>query len=302
MTKRFAVPTIALVGLLLFSPVSRAQQGGGLDERQPRAVYDSDRRGEKPSPAPRRDISGIWETATSSGAGTQAKGAQLFPSSEDGQLPANGRPEGEPPYTPLGWEAFLANKPSVGATMVLSAETNDPVKGGATGYGCDPTGFPRLLLYNLRTSRIIQTPENVVILYMFNKKWRVIRTDVPELPKEFDEPAWFGYSVGRWEDDYTFVVQSGGMDERTWLDAAGRPHSDALRVEERYQRVDRDHLLVTVIIDDPKMYTKPWTALRMSLRLQSPAFQIGEMECAPSETMKYNNLFANPAAGVDTKK
>jgi hypothetical protein len=217
-------------------------------------------------------------------------------------MPSDGKPEHELPFTPLGREAFLVNKPSVGANMVLSALTNDPVKGGVTGTGCDPVGFPRLALYNYRTHRIIQTPENVVILYMFNKKWRVIRTDLPELPREFDEPAWFGYSVGRWEDDYTFVAHAGGFDERSWLDAAGRPHSDALRVEERYQRVDRDHLLVTIVIDDPKMYTRPWTALRMSFRLQSPSFQIREMECVPSETLKYNQLFANPAAGIDTEK
>jgi hypothetical protein len=59
---------------------------------------------------------------------------------------------------------------------------------------------------------------------------------------------------------------------------------------------------VTIIIDDPKMYTKPWTALRMSFRLQSPTFEIREMECVPSETMKYNNLFANPAADVSNEK
>lgn len=304
MTKLLSVlAMVTVAALLLSSPLARAQKNQGADRPQPkqpqRAMYDFDFPNEKPLPAPVHDIGGIWVPAKSPDAGTQAKGAQLFPSSEDVKLPANGRPEGEPPYTPAGWEAFLANKPSVGATMVLSAQTTDPVKGGVTGYGCDPVGFPRLLFYNFRASRIIQTPENVVMLYMFTKKWRVIPTDGQELPKEFPEPRWFGYSVGRWVDDYTFVVKSGGMDERTWIDAAGRPLSDALQVEERYQRVDRNHLLLTVIIDDPKMYTKPWTAMRMSLRLQSPNLDMAEMECAPSEVKRYNDLFANPAAGID---
>jgi hypothetical protein len=259
--------------------------------RQPGAVYDFDRKGETPAPAPRRDISGTWEPAAGPSAGIQADGAQ--------QMRSDGKPEHELPFTELGRKMFLANEPSVGATMVLSAVTNDPVKGGVTGFGCDPVGFPRLVLWNLRTSRIIQTPENVVVLYLFNKKWRVIPTNQAELPKEFDEPRWFGYSVGKWVDDYTFVVNSGGFDERTWLDAAGRPHSDALRVEERYQRVDRDHLVLTVTIDDPKMYTKPWTALKIPLRLQSPNFDIREMECVPSENALYNKMFANPAAGLD---
>jgi len=275
---------MALVGLWSFVPLAYSQA------RQPGAVYDFDRKGETPGPAPRRDVSGIWVPAEGAGAGVQANGAQLMPS--------DGKPEHELPFTPVGREAFLAHKPSVGVTAVTPALTNDPVKGGETGTGCDPVGFPRITLWNLRTIRIMQTPENVVILYLLNNKWRVIRTDQRELPAEFDEPRWFGYSVGRWEDDYTFVAQSAGFDERTWLDAAGRPHSDALRVEERYQRVDRDHLLATVTIDDPKMYTKPWTAHKISLRLQSPTFDIREMECAPSENAEYNKFIANPAAGL----
>jgi hypothetical protein len=285
MGSRGKVAAGALVATLLCVPLAYSQA------RQPGAVYDFDRKGETPAPAPRRDISGTWEPAAGPQVGVQADGAK--------EMPSSGKPEHELPFTALGREAFLANKPSVGATMVLSAVTNDPVKGGVTGTGCDPVGFPRLVLWNLRTSRIIQTPENVVVLYLFNKKWRVIRTDLQELPKEFDEPRWFGYSVGRWADDYTFVVQSGGFDERTWIDAAGRPHSDALRVEERYQRVDREHLMLTVTIDDPKMYTKPWTALKMSLRLQPPSFDMREMECVPSENALYNKLFAEPAAGID---
>jgi hypothetical protein len=258
--------------------------------RQPGAIYDFDRPGEKPGPAPRRDISGIWTPASGAQAGVQADGAMLKPS--------RGRPQDEIPYTPLGRETFLSRKPSVGITAVTPALTTDPVKGGITGYGCDPVGFPRLMLWNFRTIRIMQSPENVVILYMLNNKWRVIRTDIPELPKEFDEPRWHGYSVGRWQDDFTFVAQTSGIDERTWVDAAGRPHSDQLVVTERYQRVDREHLLASLTIEDPKMYTQPWDAFRMSLRLQTPTFDIREMECVPSETAEYNKLIARPAASL----
>ena len=62
--------------------------------------------------------------------------------------------------------------------------------------------------------------------------------------------------------------------------------------------MDRDHLLLTVVIEDPEMYSKPWTALSMSLRLQSPTFDIREMECVPSETAAYNEEIARPAAGL----
>ena len=85
-----------------------------------------------------------------------------------------------------------------------------------------------------------------------------IWTDGRELPKD-SESRWYGYSVGRWQDDYTFVVDTVGLDERTWLDNAGDPHSDQMRVEETYHRVDQNTLELTVKIDDPKAYTKPWT-------------------------------------------
>jgi hypothetical protein len=243
--------------------------------RQPGAVYDADVKGEKPAPAPRRDLSGTWEPATSANAGVNADGVRD---------PA--------PFTAEGREAFLANKPTRGTTAVPVAENNDPFQ------KCDPQGFPRIVLHNFRTSRILQTPENVVILYLYNRKWRVIWTDGRALPKDVDEPRWWGYSVGRWVDDYTFVVESAGFDARSWLDNAGRPHSEAMRVEERYRRVDRDHLEMTVVIDDPKYYTKPWTAQVISLRLQSPNFDIRENECVPSEMELYQKLYGElEAAG-----
>src|SRR6266705_1319702 len=86
----------------------------------------------------------------------------------------------------------------------------------------DPTGFPRIILYELRPVQILHTPESVLMLYMFEKRWRVIWTDGRQLPKDPD-PRWYGYSVGHWEDDYTLVVETVGMDERTWLDNAGDP-------------------------------------------------------------------------------
>jgi len=288
MEKRFMVLvcTVGVAGViaLLVMPAT----GFGQEERvvrQPGAVYDFDFKNEKPMPAPRRDISGVWEPAAGPGAGINATGAQ--------QMPSDGKPEHELPFTPEGRAAFMEHKPTFGVTMVPSALTNDPMP------GCDPQGFPRIVLHNFRTSRIIQTPENVVILYEFNKKWRTIWTDGRQLPKEVDEPRWWGYSVGRWIDDYTFVAESTGFDDRTWLDNAGRPHSDAMRVREEYKRTDRDHLVMTITIDDPKYYTKPWTALILPLRLQKPDFDIREMECSPSETARYNKLFANPAAGIE---
>jgi hypothetical protein len=85
------------------------------------------------------------------------------------------------------------------------------------------------------------------------------------------------------------------LDERTWLDNAGDPHSSELRVEERYFRVDHDTVELTVKIDDPKAYTEPWLARdKMHLRLQPAKTDILEMICAPTEAEEYKKTIANP--------
>jgi hypothetical protein len=283
----FALLCSSMLTLLMLS-FARAQQSAqqstpqAPQARQPGAVYDFDNKDERPRPAPIHDLSGIWEPAAGPSDGIQPFGAKAMPS--------DGKPEHELPYTPQGLEAFRRAKPGIGLREVPAALVNDPLD------FCDPAGFPREDLFELRTTEILQTPQQVVILYEFDKVWRVIWTDGRELPKD-PEPRWFGYSVGKWEDDYTFVVQSNGMDERTWIDNGGRPHSDELRIEERFHRRDYDHLEITVIIDDPKFYTKPWVALdKLPMRLQSPNFDIREMICAPSETADYNKGLADPAA------
>ncbi len=235
------------------------------------------------APAPRRDLSGIWDPPNLSG--LQVLGANA--------VPEDGKPGHQLPYTPLGLEALKRTKPSNGTRSVLPTETNDPV------VYCNPQGFPREDLYELRTVQVLQTPQSVVMLYQFGRIWRVIWTDGRELPKD-PEPRWYGYSVGKWEGDYTFVVQTSGLDERTWLDRAGRPHSDALRVEERFHRLDHDHLELTVTIDDPKMYTKPWVALdKLRFELQQPTFDVHEMICSPAELEEYNKAIGNAASEKD---
>lgn len=317
MPRRFVAPIVSLIAGLMLVPITTSAQ-----LRQPGLVYDFDRTDEKPAPPPKHDISGVWEPALGPGAGIQGKGALAMGSCEyrvpgvpysgyaydpKAPIPDCLRPAVEPPYTALGRETLLSHVPTEGYRMVPSVESNDPEP------ACNPQGFPRIVLHLFRTSRIIQTPDNVAILYELNKKWRAIWTDGRKLPENPEQPTWgalyapesrwWGYSVGRWEDDYTFVGESNGFNDKTWIDNAGLPHSAALHVEERYHRVDRNHLEMTIIIDDPKMYTKPWVALnKLRLRLQSPSFDIPEEECSPLETEEYNKMFASPAAGKDTTK
>ena len=122
---------------------------------------------------------------------------------------------------------------------------------------CLPTGLPMRAL--LRTPfKILQVPGATVILYESRTTFRQILTDGRPLPKEVDWPAWQGFSVGRWEGE-TFVVESAGFNGRAWLDQAGYPATTALRLTERFRRRDFGHMDLEMTIDDPPMYTKPWT-------------------------------------------
>ena len=95
-------------------------------------------------------------------------------------------------------------------------------------------------------------------------------------------------------DDYTFVVETTGLNPRSWLDHAGRPHSDALRVEERFHRVDHDNMELTVTIYDPKMYTEPWQGLnKFPLHLQPPDFDMPEFLCSPIDFAEYKKQIGN---------
>jgi hypothetical protein len=105
--------------------------------------------------------------------------------------------------------------------------------------------------------KVIQTPDLLVMLFEAYHSYREIFTDGRSLP-QVREPAWFGYSVGRWEGD-TLVVDTVGVNEKTWLDDSGHPHSDELHIIERFRRIDFGHIQVEITIDDPKAYLKPWT-------------------------------------------
>jgi len=104
--------------------------------------------------------------------------------------------------------------------------------------------------------KLIQTPGELIVLFEAFHSYREIFTDGRSLPKDLD-PAWFGYSVGRWQGD-TLVVESTGINDMTWLDDGGHPHSDALRITEKLHRSDFGHMAVELTIDDPRTYSRPW--------------------------------------------
>ena len=126
-----------------------------------------------------------------------------------------------------------------------------------TSSRCLPFGLPLNSMLS-EPVKIIQSPRLTAILYEADDKYRQIYTDGRTLPKEFDQPAWNGHSVGKWDRD-TLVVETAGFNDKSALDYIGHPHSEALRVVERYHRRDFGHLDVEMTFDDPTMYTKPFS-------------------------------------------
>ena len=121
---------------------------------------------------------------------------------------------------------------------------------------CKPTGVPHLNA-NPLPYKIVQTPDLVLILYEENTVFRQIFLDGRE-PVEDALPRWLGYSTGTWEGD-ELVVGTTGLSEESWLDGMGHPHTDSMRVIERFRRRDAGHLEIETTIDDPDAYARPIT-------------------------------------------
>jgi hypothetical protein len=124
---------------------------------------------------------------------------------------------------------------------------------GRPSYNCLPSGPEADRAAGWK--RILQTPALIAILND-DLSYRVIHMDGRELEAN-PAPSWMGYSVGRWDGD-TLIVESAGYNDKTWLSRYGQPHTEALRVTERYRRRDFGHLQVEVTFTDPALYAKPW--------------------------------------------
>jgi hypothetical protein len=139
---------------------------------------------------------------------------------------------------------------------------------------CLPVSVPFHNFFNL--TRIVQTPALMVMLYESpNSPHRTVFTDGRDLPKD-PNPTWLGYSVGRWEGD-TLVVTTAGFNDRGWLDSAGHPQTESLRITERIRRRDFGHMDFEITIDDPNVFTKPFTV--KTERLLAPDTDLLEDVC-----------------------
>jgi hypothetical protein len=123
---------------------------------------------------------------------------------------------------------------------------------------CLPAGVPRISPF---PQKFVQTPTLLVILDEGNiHSFRQIFLDGRGHPKNMD-PLWMGHSIGKWEGD-TLVIDTVGLNDKTWINGQGVPHSDQLHVIERYRRPDLGHLEAEITIEDPKAFTAPHTFKR----------------------------------------
>jgi hypothetical protein len=156
------------------------------------------------------------------------------------------------------------------------------------GY-CLPPGVPRID-FSGGPFKILHSPGVTAFLHetLVGMIFRQVLTDGRPLPA-VSEPTWLGYSIGRWDGD-ALVVETAGFKDGGWLDTLkARPHSDALHVTERFRRKDFGHMELTVTIDDPKAYLKPWT-VRAALNLL-PDTELIEAFCdGHDKTMEHRRI------------
>jgi hypothetical protein len=274
---------LGLGALVILSSVATAQTAQsqskpGNEARSPWKYYPMDRAVGEGGPAPKRDLTGTW-----AGPGSGAS----VPKGTNAQGPT------APPLTPLGERLYAMNKP-IG--KYSPAGTNDP----HSRY-CDPFGFPQNMTNEIRGMTITSLPDRTFILIQYMDVWREIWTDGRALPTTVGgngsdalDPKYNGYSVGHWEDDYTFVVDTTGLDDSTWTTKNGYPHSVNAHVQERFKRVDKNDLTLTITMDDPKLYTKQFFLGEEHFRW-IPNQQVDDFTCIPSQVQQYLKEMGDPA-------
>jgi hypothetical protein len=207
--------------------------------------------------------------------------------------PSNMGDSGTKLLTALGKKLFAANKSATGSSPVKGSLSNDPL------FTCDPLGLTGdLWAVAPRAFEFVPTPDRILQFFEWQHQFRTVWIDGRQLPKNPD-PRWEGYSVGRWEGD-TFVVDTIGFDDRSWVDRWGHPHSTEMRVQERYRRPTPDKLEMRITITDPKIYMQPWVsdATIHTLQLEKGMDERLETYCVPSEEQAYIKEQLNPAEGI----
>jgi hypothetical protein len=297
--------SVTLFGALLLAPMVWAQGGPGPGGRGILAHSPANDN----KPYDKHDLSGIWSRNGSPGG---YGGGGTCRDCGD-----RGFGTDVPPLTPIGQKMFDANKPSYGrlsGTADAAAHPEEPIgrrravppANDTDPYQhCNPMGPSRALIYP-DPLEMLALPDRLIQQFEWGYGVRTIWTDGRKPLLDPDQQRWWGYSVGRWDGD-TFIVTTTGVDERTWVDHFGYPHSVDMVLEERYRRSAYDVLELSMTITDPKVYTQPWVSEPKRFRkLTKEAIKTvdgwtGLMEdlCAPADEVDlFNKRVRDPAGGV----
>jgi hypothetical protein len=157
----------------------------------------------------------------------------------------------DPPLTPQALAIFRRNREGL-SFEETGLDERDPLT------FCFPVGSVRQMM--LRQFELVQSPKEVILIHEFNSEVRRIYMDGRAHPDGWPF-GWMGHSTGRYDGD-SLVVDTVGFNDKTWFDRAGTPHSDALHVVERFRRPAQETLAVDFRFEDPKTFTRSWTASR----------------------------------------
>ena len=279
-TKRICAPALATGVLLLFGA-----QLAGAQNLPDEAAASIPRTADG-----RPDLSGIWQSFTTANWNILAHSAETGPHDDvmgvwSAQRGGLGIVEGnEIPYQP--WAAEK-QKENFANRMVVNV-TNDPSRfdTGDPEIQCFRAGVPRAN-YMPFPFQIVQTPEQVFMIYEYKGAYREINIDSDSLAPS---DTWMGWSNGHWDGD-TLVVDVTGFNGYTWFDRAGNFHSDALHVVERWTPLSPYHIRYEATIEDPNVFTRPWTMSFTLYKNIDPDAQLVEFNCVPfAEKLMYEPL------------
>ncbi|MEQ1573183.1 MAG: hypothetical protein ABL993_02950 [Vicinamibacterales bacterium] len=192
------------------------------------------------------------------------------------------------PYQPWARAKTLSEVSTTGPDGKFELNTDPYVR-----Y-CEPLGLVRMFGYPGK-SRFVQTPEAVYILDEIGPTFRVVWLNGthPEDP----DPQYWGHSIGWYENGDTLVVDTVGVNDRSWFDQLAHVHSDQLHLIERFKRINDQTLGYEITIDDPGAYTKPWGMSRTFSR-STTGFMRYQWVCSLRENDEQFDKLAKPASSV----
>jgi hypothetical protein len=199
-----------------------------------------------------------------------------------------------PPMTAWGKEQWSKTRASARNTPLAfgfyqdQKDWNDPL------FECDPSGYPRTLDYS--NYRFVKLKDEFVMFFERDRVWRDLWTDGRKLPGPEAKPRWYGYATAHWEGD-TLVVESSGYDTRAWIDPYGSIHSDQMRIEERFRRLDHDTLEFSMTLTDPKAYTGPWSGKKV-LKLMNSSQQVQRGLWVKSRTARHTATYEKSIVSI----